>query len=238
MTLSTSSRTNGRFWAIVPAAGMGTRMGSDVPKQYLKLGERTVLEHVLARLGNHPRISGVVVALAEDDPYWPELHPDSAAPVYPVTGGAERCHSVLNALNALPEEAAADDWVLVHDAARPCLRSADLDRLLDTLVQHPVGGLLGLPVADTMKRTDEEGRVLETVPRENLWRALTPQMFRLGPLRAALQQSLDHGCLVTDEATAMEYCGYRPLMVEGHSDNIKITRPEDLALAELYLSGQ
>lgn len=238
MISSISSLTNGHFWAVVPAAGMGTRMGSDIPKQYLKLGDHTVLEHVISRLGNHPRISGVVVALAQDDPYWPELRPECSAALYTTTGGAERCHSVLNALNALPEEAVADDWVLVHDAARPCLRSADLDLLLDTLVQHPIGGLLGLPVADTMKRTDDEGRVIETVSRENLWRALTPQMFRLGPLRTALQQVLDHGYLVTDEASAMEYCGYRPLMVEGHSDNIKITRPEDLALAELYLSRQ
>jgi 2-C-methyl-D-erythritol 4-phosphate cytidylyltransferase len=154
------------------------------------------------------------------------------------SGGEERCHSVLNALTALQKVADESDWVLVHDAARPCLRSEDIDHLLAELTDHPVGGLLGLPVADTMKRTDADDSVIETVSREHLWRALTPQMFRLGELYDALDGALKRDELVTDEASAMELAGKAPKMVEGHGDNIKITRPQDLRFAELYLAEQ
>ena len=153
-------------------------------------------------------------------------------------GGAERCHSVLNGLRLLTPRAHDDDWVLVHDAARPCVRVEDISLLIERLRDHPVGGLLGLPVADTMKRADAAGNVLETVPRDGLWRALTPQMFRLGLLRAALERALDNGLLVTDEAQAVEAAGQVPCMVEGHADNIKITRAQDLVLAQLYLQQQ
>ena len=131
-----------------------------------------------------------------------------------------------------------DDWVLVHDAARPCLRRSDIDRLLERLAGHPVGGLLGVPVRDTMKRTDDTGLIERTVTRDNLWHAYTPQMFRFAMLRDALEEALRRKLLVTDEASAMELAGHRPLMVEGHGDNIKITRPEDLALAAFYLAQQ
>jgi 2-C-methyl-D-erythritol 4-phosphate cytidylyltransferase len=226
-----------KFWAVIPAAGVGSRMQADRPKQYLPLHGKTVLEHTLARFLEHPQISGVVVALSEEDPWWQELalqHPK----LYVALGGAERCHSVLNALNALLSQADEMDWVLVHDAARPCLRREDIDHLINALHEHPVGGLLGLPVADTVKRTGNDDTVLETVPREHLWRALTPQMFRLGELRAALESALEQGHLVTDDASAMELAGKAPKMIEGHGDNIKITRPQDLALAELYLAQQ
>ncbi|MCW8828564.1 MAG: 2-C-methyl-D-erythritol 4-phosphate cytidylyltransferase [Gammaproteobacteria bacterium] len=228
---------NLKFWAVIPAAGVGKRMQADRPKQYLELHGRTVLEHTLMRFLDHPQITGVVVALTDGDPYWQRLalsHPKlMSAP-----GGEERCHSVLNALQVLQQRATESDWVLVHDAARPCLRREDVDRLIAALTDHPVGGLLGLPVADTMKRTDAEDTVLETVPRDNLWRALTPQMFRLGELAQALESALKKGQLVTDEASAMELAGKAPKMVEGHGDNIKITRPQDLRLAELYLAEQ
>jgi 2-C-methyl-D-erythritol 4-phosphate cytidylyltransferase len=224
-----------KFWAVIPAAGVGKRMQADRPKQYLELHGRTVLAHTLSRFLVHPRIEGVVVALGEGDPYWPGLgisHPKlRTAP-----GGAERCHSVLNALRVLRGQAAKDDWVLVHDAARPCLRREDIDHLIGTLHDHPVGGLLGLPVADTMKRTAADDTVIETVPREHLWRALTPQMFRFAELHQALDGALGNNRLVTDEASAMELAGKAPKMVEGHGDNIKITRPQDLVLAELYLA--
>jgi 2-C-methyl-D-erythritol 4-phosphate cytidylyltransferase len=155
-----------------------------------------------------------------------------------VPGGAERCHSVLNALELLAGHAAADDWVLVHDAARPCLRPADLACLLDTLAEDPVGGLLAVPVRDTMKRADIGDRVETTVDRNGLWHALTPQMFRLQALREALGKAIAAGVLVTDEAAAMEWAGHRPRLVAGAGDNLKITRPEDLPLAAYYLERQ
>lgn len=226
-----------KFWAVIPAAGVGSRMQADRPKQYLPLHGKTVLEHTLARFLDHPRVEGVVVALSENDPWWRELglqHPK----LYTALGGEERCYSVLNALNGLQSQADENDWVLVHDAARPCLRREDLDHLIDVLQGHPVGGLLGLPVADTMKRSDSNDAVVETVSREHLWRALTPQMFRLGELREALEAALQNEQLVTDDASAMELIGKAPKMVEGHGDNIKITRPQDLALAQLYLAQQ
>ena len=153
-----------------------------------------------------------------------------------VTGGAERCHSVLNGLEALRQHADLTDWVLVHDAARPCLAVADLDRLMNELADDPVGGLLAAPVRDTLKQADSAGRVATTVDRSRLWHALTPQMFRLGRLRDALNAALARGLLVTDEAGAMEAAGFAPRLIEGRADNVKITRPEDLALAEFYLA--
>jgi len=228
-----------KYWAVVPAAGVGSRMQADVPKQYLLLNDKPVIEHSLSSLANHAAISAVVVSVSATDELWPALNlPPMKAPVWQAEGGAERCHSVLNGLHRLSPVAADDDWVLVHDAARPCLRSEDIDRLIDELSTHECGGLLGLPVADTMKRSNAQGGVLETVSREQLWRALTPQMFRLGALRQALEQALLDEYLVTDEASAMEHSGFQPQMVEGHGDNIKITRPQDLALAAMYLNQQ
>lgn len=227
-----------RYWAVVPAAGAGSRMGATMPKQYLPLRGQAVLAHTLARLLRHPQIDGVVVVLAADDTRFAKLELSRDQRVVTAVGGAERCHSVANGLHALAAAADAGDWVLVHDAARPCLRAADIDRLIDQLRDHPVGGLLGLPVADTMKRTDADGNIVATVSRDGLWRALTPQMFRLGLLRGALEAALARDLLVTDEAQAMEIAGHAPRMIEGHADNIKITRAQDLALAELYLQQQ
>jgi 2-C-methyl-D-erythritol 4-phosphate cytidylyltransferase len=226
------------YWALVPAAGVGLRMGAQVPKQYLTLHGRSILDHSLDRLLDHPRIEGVYLALSPDDGWWPESGFFNDPRVTRVDGGRERCHSVLNALYALSGCAAADDWVLVHDAARPCLRRSDLERLIEQLSDHPAGGLLGRPVHDTMKRAGPDRRIEATVPREGLWHAYTPQMFRLGPLRQALERALAEGRLVTDEASAMELAGDRPLLVEGAGDNLKITRPEDLALAAFYLEQQ
>lgn len=228
-----------RYWAVIPAAGLGKRLGAGRPKQYLSLAGKPILAHTIDRLRQHPRLSGVVVVVSADDRFWPTLTLAPAKSRLMVTvGGAERCYSVLNGLLFLQACAHAEDWVLVHDAARPLLRQADVDALIDQLASHPVGGLLGIPVSDTIKRAAAEGDLHETVDRSQLWRAFTPQMFRLGMLTTALQQSLAAGGLVTDEAQAMERAGYRPRMVEGHGDNIKITRPEDLALAEYYLGQQ
>ncbi|MCK9531153.1 MAG: 2-C-methyl-D-erythritol 4-phosphate cytidylyltransferase [Gammaproteobacteria bacterium] len=214
-------------------------MGGNIPKQYLPLAGRAVIEHTLMRITAHPRIAATVIAISPGDDYWPELASRfQSAALHVTEGGTERCHSVLNALEYLTTLAHEQDWVLVHDAARPCIRAADIERLVHTLLDHPIGGLLGLPLTDTVKRADARDEVLQTVSREGLWRALTPQMFRLGPLREALRDALAADRLVTDEAAAMELAGHRPRMVEGQADNIKITRPGDLALAELYLQLQ
>jgi len=226
------------FWCVIPAAGIGKRMGSEIPKQYLELNGRAIILHTLDRLLAHPSISGAVVALSRHDGWWEHLDVHYDKPVQRIEGGVERCHSVLNALHELSHQAQDADWVLVHDAARPCLSHSDLENLIQTLADDEVGGLLGVPVRDTMKRAEATGRVVDTVEREGLWHALTPQMFRLGLLRSALENAIEAEQLVTDEASAVEHAGYQPRLVEGSAANIKITRPEDLALAEFYLQQQ
>jgi 2-C-methyl-D-erythritol 4-phosphate cytidylyltransferase len=223
------------FWAVIPAAGTGSRMQSDIPKQYLQLNGKAVIEHTLDAFCENRKIRGIVVAVSEQDRWWQNLPVSSHPKIRTTPGGAERCHSVLNCLRFLAGVAAADDWVLVHDAARPCISSADIDHLIDSLADHPVGGLFALPVRDTMKRAGRDNTVSETVSREGLWHALTPQMFRLSSLTRALQSAIERKLMVTDESQAMEMTGLKPLLVEGQAGNIKITRRDDLALAELYL---
>jgi 2-C-methyl-D-erythritol 4-phosphate cytidylyltransferase len=213
-------------------------MGGVCPKQYLMLQGKTVLQHTLTRLASLP-LAGIVVCVAENDPYWATLTLDFAVPILQVPGGAERCHSVLNGLNALALRANSRDWVLVHDAARPCVRVADMQKLMRELAEHPVGGLLAMPVRDTMKRASPgDTTVCDTVNRTDLWHALTPQMFRLGALTHALQAQLRQGETVTDDAQAMERQGAHPVLIESHADNIKITHPQDLYLADLFLTQQ
>jgi 2-C-methyl-D-erythritol 4-phosphate cytidylyltransferase len=226
------------FWAIVPAAGVGRRMGGAVPKQYLELNSRRVIDHTIERMLMYPTVDGLYLALGEEDGWWGDTEFSGHPGLVRVVGGSERCHSVFNALEALAARAERDDWVLVHDAARPCVRRSDIDRLIGLVGGDEVGGLLGLPVRDTMKRTDAGDRVLDTVERNHLWHAFTPQMFRFGVLQDALGGALAAGVLVTDEASAIEWAGHRPVMVEGHADNLKITRPEDLRLAAYYLEQQ
>lgn len=226
------------LWAVVPAAGGGSRMRADRPKQYLSLLGRPILAHTLERLGSYPRLRGLLVGISEDDVYWPTLSGPFPKLLGTYAGGIERARTVLNGLRRLGDHASADDWVLVHDAARPCVQHADIDTLLAAVAGHADGGLLALPVSDTLKRADRLGGVEETVPRHGLWRALTPQVFPFGVLQAALEKALHDGVEVTDEASAMEYAGAHPRLVHGHADNIKITVPEDLALAELYLRAQ
>jgi 2-C-methyl-D-erythritol 4-phosphate cytidylyltransferase len=226
------------YWAVVPAAGSGSRMGARVPKQLLELGRQTVLEHSLDALFGIPALSGLVLVSQDNPDIEAVALRYSEQRLIRAPGGAERCHSVLNGLQALAGVAADSDWVLVHDAARPCVRSADLNKLIELLSGHSVGGLLGVPAHDTMKRTNADDAVQSTVARQDLWHAQTPQMFRLGRLRDVLEAALRDGFEVTDEASAMEHAGEQPQMVEGHADNIKITRPEDLLLAELYLKQQ
>ena len=223
-------------WAVVPAAGRGTRFGGEVPKQYLQVGGRPLLAYTLDALLAHPAVAGVVVALAADDPWWPGWSDHAGKPVLTCTGGASRAASVLAAMAALPESVRADDFVLVHDAARPNLAPADLDRLLEQGRADPVGAILAAPVRDTLKRAGDDGGIDRTEPRERLWRALTPQLFRRLQLARALQAAADAGVEVTDEAMALERQGARPLLVEGREDNFKVTTPADLARFEFELS--
>jgi 2-C-methyl-D-erythritol 4-phosphate cytidylyltransferase len=211
-----------RLWAVVPAAGAGRRFGAPTPKQYLDLAGRPVIERTLSLFVEHQRIAGVSVALDSQDRFWSSIPYADHPKVARADGGSERCHSVLNALESLAQHA----------------RPEDLDRLIAELERDPVGGLLGVPVRDTMKRGDASGHVNATVDRAGLWHAYTPQMFRLGALARALRDAIGSGDWVTDEAAAMERVGHRPRLVEGHADNIKITRAEDLPLAWFFLQQQ
>lgn len=226
------------MWAVVPAAGGGARMRADRPKQYLPLLGRPILLHTLERLGSYTALRGMLVGIALDDAYWPTLSGLIPKLLGTCVGGSTRAETVLSGLRALAAHAAPDDWVLVHDAARPCVRHTDIDTLLAAIAGHADGGLLAVPVGDTVKRADHNGCAEETVSRAGLWRALTPQVFRLGALTVALENARRAGIEITDEAAAMEYSGARPRLIHGHADNIKITVPEDLALAELYLREQ
>lgn len=236
-----SQPAKNNYWAIIPAAGVGKRMGSKTPKQYLPLAGKTVLEHTLNVFLQHPDINGIVLAVTEGDPYWQSMsanyNQQNCKPVMVAPGGQERCHSVLNALQELALHASDNDWVLVHDAARPCLSHGDIDQLVTQLTGSSSGGLLGVPIADTVKRCDQNQQVIETVDRSELWRALTPQMFPLKLLKDALAHAIENNALVTDEASAMELQGLKPIMIAGQPDNIKITLPGDLQLAELFFAN-
>ena len=224
-----------RYWLVVPAAGIGQRMQSSLPKQYLQIRQRPVIDITLSRLLDGDLFAGCVVALHADDRWWATTDSCRDARIVTCTGGSARQDSVSAALALLSQRASPDDWVLVHDVARPCLAQTDLHRLITEVSGHPVGGLLASPVTDTLKRATSDQQVDATVDRHDLWRALTPQMFRLGALRSALRAAADAGVPVTDEASAIEHTGKRPALIQGRSDNLKITWPGDLAIAELVL---
>lgn len=224
-----------RLAAIVPAAGHGSRMGSPLAKQYLPLAGQTMLEHSLSALLRCPAIERIVVALAADDRHFQQLALAKEPRITTVIGGAERADSVLAALDALALE--HFDWVLVHDAARPCLSQQDLARLIQQCLHSGQGGLLAAPVRDTMKRAQIDGSgVAMTVARDQLWHALTPQLFPLAALRAASRGALAAGVTVTDEASAMEWAGHPVQLIQGSRWNIKVTDPDDLPLAAWLLS--
>ena len=224
-------------WCVIPAAGSGARFGGDIPKQHVEVAGRSILLHTLDALLSHPGIAGAMVAAAPDDARWPAtpaaMH---AKPVLTCAGGASRAASVMNALAALPGEVAPDGVVLVHDAARPNLRHADLDALFDALAGHPTGAILAAPVRDTLKRADAAGDIVATEPRSGLWRAFTPQAFPRRALAEALADAASRGIEITDEAMAMERAGIRARLVEGREDNFKITTPADLARFEFLVS--
>ena len=232
-------------WLVIPAAGIGKRMQSDIPKQYIKIQGKSILEHTLDCFIQQPEINGCVVALASEDPYWKSLDVEARTkhfPVYTVEGGKQRSDSVKQALDYLSvvEKLDANSWVLVHDAARPCLNQQDITRLLSLKSSGKThGGILASPVRDTMKRAKpDESVISHTEPRKDLWHALTPQMFKLGELSAALEYCFENNIEVTDEASAMEAKGYQVCLVEGDSSNIKVTRPADIELANWLLNKQ
>lgn len=225
-----------KFWGIVPAAGVGKRMQADRPKQYLELAGKTVIEQTLSRLLQAHVFEAIAVAVSKDDPYWPALVISRHEQVLTAAGGKERADSVLSALKTIRDKASDTDWVLVHDAARPCITTADIHHLIACLIHDEVGGILALPSHDTLKNV-QDGRIDGTLDRNHVWRALTPQMFRYGLLKSALEEA-EGNPAITDEASALELKGLRPKIVEGRPDNIKITRPEDLPLAQFYREQQ
>ena len=219
--------------AVVPAAGFGRRMQTECPKQYLSIGNKTILEHAVAALLANPRVKRVIIAVSPGDERFARLPLAHHPQVIVVDGGAERADSVLAGLHAAGDA----EWVLVHDAARPCLHQDDLSRLLSLSETSRTGGILAAPVRDTMKRAEPgKSAIAHTVDRNDLWHALTPQFFPLPLLKLCLTRALNDGATITDEASALEHCGYHPELVAGRADNIKVTRPEDLALAEFYLT--
>ncbi|MFK7814800.1 MAG: 2-C-methyl-D-erythritol 4-phosphate cytidylyltransferase [Gammaproteobacteria bacterium] len=225
-----------QYWVIVPAAGTSQRMATSVPKQYLPLSGSTVIEASLRNFLKHPNVLGVVVALHKDDSNWENLAINSDSKIHTVLGGESRSASVLNAIRYLKNTPAEDqDFVIVHDAARPCLRYTDLELLMQQLENDDVGGILAAPVIDTLKVIEKQDKslstIVKTLDRESIWRALTPQMFRLDVLSRALEYCVKQNIDITDEASAIEQLGLRVKLVKGQSDNIKITHTEDIELA-------
>jgi 2-C-methyl-D-erythritol 4-phosphate cytidylyltransferase len=228
-------RTNARFIGVIPAAGSGARFGADTPKQYARLGSRSMLDHAIAALRADARVGAVIVIVAPGDNAWRALA-NRASASFIAVGGASRAETVFNGLRAIGQDAHDDDWILVHDAARPCLAREELARLIDLLADDAVGGLLAVPLADTLK-SEHDGRVKATIDRAQLWRAQTPQMFRRGVLTRALGQARDLASL-TDESSAVEQIGLQPRLVQGAGTNLKVTVAEDLLLAEAILKAQ
>ena len=225
-------------WAVMPAAGTGSRMLSDTPKQYLSFQGKTVIEHSLERLLSHPEIDGAVVVLQEHDPFWEQLAYAPSKPLFTSAGGRERHLSVYSGLTTLQYRFGNGAIALVHDAVRPLVSHQDITRVIHAARRHPAGALLAAPVADTLKLDNYNMEVASTLPRERLWRALTPQVFHLQPLLNALKQVIERNLEVTDDAQALELAGYAPKLVEGNADNIKITTPADLRLAEMIWLNQ
>ena len=237
-----SSHTPSKFWLIIPAAGIGSRMQMDKPKQYLQIENKTILEHTVACFLDHPAFEEVYVGLSEQDVYFEQcgLNLDSGITTY--KGGRERADTVLKGLECISDKANPEDWVWVHDAARPCLSKQEIDLLIDELKHTDIGLVLGVPVSDTLKRVsdskvlDHRSEISVTVDRAGLWRAMTPQIFKYGALRQALEFCRDNNKVVTDEASALENIGKRASMVQGSEQNIKVTLPADIAKAQEFIA--
>lgn len=217
-----------KYWVIIPAAGIGNRMGLKTPKQYLKLNQKNIIEQTVSLFTNHPIVQCVIVMLHAEDSQWSTINIDHPEKIVTAIGGETRAKSVMKGLEYLQAKAETYDWVLTHDAVRPCLSTRLLDHFIRTVADHRVGGLLGMPINSTIKKVDADHGVRETIPREGLWVAQTPQMFRYGFLFDAMQAALETKEEITDEAQAIELVGEHPLMIEGDWRNIKITHADDL----------
>ncbi len=227
-----------KYWAIIPAAGVSSRMAHDLPKQYLKIADKTIIEHALKNFLAHDSIFKIVVVLNKNDQHWQNLPISTSSKIITAVGGEQRSDSVLAGLNSITKLADAEDWVLVHDAARPCLTRQDLNKLLEELHEHSVGGLLGIPARDTLKKVIDDHQVIATIDRHEIWQAQTPQMFRYGLLLRALQDAKAKHVTVTDDASAIELLGLQPKIVLGQFSNLKVTTREDLKLAQFILSQE
>jgi 2-C-methyl-D-erythritol 4-phosphate cytidylyltransferase len=223
-----------KYFVIIPAAGTSTRMKADKPKQYIALADQPILQRVVNLFSAHPDVEKVVVVLHAKDRWWPSLQLSHPEKVLTAIGGQERVHSVLLGLQFLTDYADKNDFILVHDAARPCLQAKDITLLMSELKNHDVGGLFGLPVVDTLKKVNEKNEVEKTISREQLWHAQTPQCFRYALLKSSIEKALSGNEMITDESSAIEYAGFKPKMITGSARNIKITFPDDLKLAELF----
>lgn len=239
--------SDANYWAIVPAAGTGQRFGAELAKQFHSIGEKLVADHTLCRLLSISKIKKILVPCDTNAEYWQQVSAVKDQRVELITGGTERVHSVLNGLRALADIAASDDWVLVHDMARPCITSGDINKLIEQLSGHPVGGILATPISDTLKKVAPkkitsqnaiQSAIETTLDRSDYRGAQTPQMFRYGLLVRALEAMLEEQQLPTDEASAIEYLGEQAMIIEGRRDNIKITHREDLIIAQAIMGYQ
>ena len=224
-----------KYWVVIPAAGIGKRMGSDIPKQYVSVRGKTVIEHTIDNFISRKEIQNICISISESDNYWSTLPISKNKKIITTVGGNERYESVYNGLRALQDKANDDDWVLVHDAVRPCLKKSIIDRLITDISSHDVGGILALPCFETMKRVNNNKQVEETINREIIWRAQTPQIFKYKKLLLAIEKAINENILITDEAMAMELSNYKPIVIMGDEKNIKITHKDDLKHLELFL---
>ena len=224
-----------KYWVVIPAAGEGLRMDVGKPKQYISINNKTIIEHTIDCFIYREEIEKIIVAISKEDEFWATLEISGHDKIMTASGGKERYQSVLNSLQMLSGEAKDDDWVMVHDAARPCLNQSAIDRLIIELKTHDIGGILAMPCRDTMKRASDTGEIDGTVERQSLWHAQTPQMFKYGKLLLAIQDALKNKAAITDEAMAVERLGFKPMLVLGHQENIKLTYKDDLESLKAYL---
>ena len=231
-------KPSSNYWAIVPAAGVGRRFSADIPKQFHQLHGELVAQHTLSRLLSITKIKRIVAPCDPSSGYWSRVKATSNSRVQLILGGKTRARSVLNGLVAIQQDANPDDWVLVHDMVRPCVTCMDINKLIDNVEEHPVGGFLAAPINETLKLVTSDNKVTKTVDRNQYRIAQTPQMFRAGMLQEAIQSMIKNQLEPTDEASAIEYIGKQAMVINGRQDNIKITRREDLMIAEAILQDQ
>jgi len=224
-----------KYWVVIPAAGIGKRMGDDIPKQYISVCGKTVIEHTIDNFIDRNEIENICISISESDNYWPTLPISKNEKIITTVGGSERYESVYNGLRAIQDKATENDWVLVHDAVRPCLKKSIIDRLITDISSHDVGGILALPCSETMKRVNNSNEVEETINRQTTWRAQTPQMFKYKKLLLAIEKVINEDIFITDEAMAMELSNHKPIVILGDENNIKITHKIDLKYLELFL---